>query len=222
MNSTTPNHIVEELQQPPNLQWDFEFPPPPRNPRDLHEKHTSYLGSALSQEVIDHNNTRCRLQQHLTLSMNFERGQAYERAHVEYLNIIIRDLKAQIQEEKNKRKETEDANAALLQREMENFCSVSWIHRTKKTQLIDFEVDPVFVPQGYPTPPQSEAPSTGARTPGDNTHWRLSMLADVVVGDHPEITEYFNMQTAELEATSGGEGEQEGGLDSKKRKLCHI
>lgn len=90
--------------------WNMEHIHQP-TPRELQEEQMEFLTQIWTKEVHNHNTTRARLQQYLTLYLKHERGLCSEYAHVQYLNTVIHDLRTQIQEEKMKRMAAEEAQS---------------------------------------------------------------------------------------------------------------
>jgi hypothetical protein len=96
------------------------------NLRDIQESQLDFITSTLAHEVAEHNSTRLQLQRYLGLYLKNERGLCSERAYCHYLNSIIQELRHQVQKEKTKRIESEEARAVLLRRNLEEYCCVSY------------------------------------------------------------------------------------------------
>jgi hypothetical protein len=97
---------------------------PQPTPRELHEEQIQFLALVLDNEVMNHNTTRDRLHRYLNLYMKQEREGCSERVHTQYLNEVIKNLRAQLKQEQVRRLALEGEKAALLQESFDNFTCV--------------------------------------------------------------------------------------------------
>lgn len=137
--------------------WNLEYIHT-ANPRDLYEEQTEFLAQILGKEIHDHNTTRTRLYRYLSLFLKHERGHCSEHAHVQYLNMVIHDLRTKLQREKMERRAAEEAHAMVRDPCLDDFSCVRHGTSTKMTTqyLTTFK--------GYPAmndPEQQSAPSLG-------------------------------------------------------------
>jgi len=114
--------------------WQLQEVKQSHNMNSLLEEQLNFLDTSLKFEISAHNEDRRKQHNYLVLSMKQERELMQARAQVQHLNVVVYELRTQIQTDRLKRKEAEDSLSQLLQEEMERFCCVSFLSMVSRHQ----------------------------------------------------------------------------------------